>query len=234
LEVQKKPLTVERSKWLSATAKQKFGQFPFILAVPTLEKLVGEEEQAIQYLANLKAEGSTPTLLFETVKLRIMYLKDIPKILSTDFVKPGIPPLHVVQPKTLEEFTNFEDVLIVAFEAKHEASEVAPVHINMENDQNYVRLIGSAEIDGKQVVCAVGSVISRGNGFATINEMGVIPAARRKGYASEVMKALVKIAVEKMKCKHIVLDATEQGEPTWKSVGFEPVPAFIWLFSSEK
>lgn len=162
-----------------------------------------------------------------------MYLKDISELLSKNFLKNGATPPKIFRPKSVSEYAQFEHVCAVGFENNYAATDVGEIHMNMKNDDTYVRLVASVEIDGIPTEVACGSVITRGEGYAVVNEMATMPEARRKGYASEVMKALVKIAAETFGSHTILLSATQQGEPTWRSMGFVPLPGFVWMNTYE-
>jgi len=275
-ESESKPITLERVKAAFDLVHKKFCKIPHVIIVPSLDPFETEEaKKSIEFLSEIKSEDGS--LYFEAEKFRVMYLNDIPKLLSTDFLKPGAPPLKLFQPKNHSEFAEFEHVCAIGFEIDYSSAHLAELHLKMENDDKYVRLVGRAVVAKKDVTekermrnkergssdgsgdgvgggvggdggggdnndddigielpVACGSVTMRSGGIAAIDEMCVIPSARRKGYASEVMKELVRIAVSKFRCHSIVLDATADGERTWRGMGFLPLPALVWMFEHEE
>jgi len=185
-----------------------------------------EEENIVKYLYDLKDENGEQ--FFKVDKQRVMYLSNLESLLSKNYVKPDVPSLSIFHPKSREEYSQFEKVCSVGFDdLDYSPDVVADLHLNM-TDPNYFRLVGKANIDGNHTICSCGSTLSRGDGIATIQEMAVLPEARRRGYASQVMKELVRHAVARG-CHTVVLSGTSMGEPTWAAMGFQPLPAFVYM-----
>ncbi len=62
-------------------------------------------------------------------------------------------------------------------------------------------------------------VVNPWNGVAGIYSMGVAPRVRRRGIGAALTRAACRLAVEH-DCRHAVLNATDAGEPVYRSVGF--------------
>jgi GNAT superfamily N-acetyltransferase len=62
-------------------------------------------------------------------------------------------------------------------------------------------------------------VINPWDGVAGIYSMGVAPRVRRRGIGTALTEAACRVAVEH-RCRHVVLNATDAGEPLYRQVGF--------------
>ena len=58
------------------------------------------------------------------------------------------------------------------------------------------------------------------NGIAGIHAVGVLPTKRKMGFADEIMKVLINIAIES-KASHAVLQASKMGIGIYKRLGFQ-------------
>jgi GNAT superfamily N-acetyltransferase len=64
------------------------------------------------------------------------------------------------------------------------------------------------------------AVVNPWRGFAGIYDMGVLPSHRRKGIGRALTLAACRLGRE-LGCTHAVLNATDEGEPLYRAVGFE-------------
>ncbi len=133
--------------------------------------------------------------------------------LSDDFVYPDTFEIHVVEDATGQPV----DDDLPNYNAR-DAAKLTTVH---NAYPAYVwQLVALQE---KQLVghCML-NITTGERGVAGLFNMGVVPAARHRGIGTSLTRAACELAREKG-CRHVVLNATEMGEPIYRKVGFQSI-----------
>ena len=146
-----------------------------------------------------------------------------------DWVVP--PPVEgvVVRPcQTPDEWLRANEVFVGAFELP---AELASTFVDVwRGVAGSVQL--AADVDGAVVGCAAGVAL---DGVMGVYNVGVLPAARRRGVGAAVTCALVERGVE-LGCHSAILHSSSLGYPVYERIGFEHVTdvhQYVWLPSEE-
>jgi GNAT superfamily N-acetyltransferase len=198
----------------------------------------GERERTEAVLDALVANGSPfqwwmGPLTFSTTVAEVLVARGLVSDGPTpgmhcvlgDWVAPRPADGVVVRScRTPDEWLRANEVFVEAFELP---ADLASTFVDVwRGVAGTVQL--AAELDGEQVGCAAGVAL---DGVLGVYNVGVLPAARRRGVGAAVTSALVERGVE-LGCHSAILHATTLGFPVYEGIGFTHVTdvhQYVWL-----
>jgi len=146
---------------------------------------------------------------------------------------PAAPP--VPAGVTLEEVVDeagrqaYVDVTAVAYVDAFLPAEVVRVQLaNLESLRaDNVRAVVAT--DGDEPVAA--AMVLASDGIASVQLVGTVPAARRRGLAEVVTQWTVQAGFD-LGAEAVVLEASEMGEPVYRRMGFVELSRYRWCFGA--
>ena len=150
-----------------------------------------------------------------------------PGMIRTERLAPPTLPSHVqMRPVTLASAHDFVGVSALAYESSGLAPAVCRKALSLP--ERWLNPAWQARVlyDADQPVCAAAILYS--HGIAGIYWVGTVPAARGKGYAEAIMRAVTNEAFDRG-ARAVVLQASTMGEPIYTRLGYVEMTTYPWF-----